>query len=62
MEENMIFDKSGKVYSMIEFINEDEIEDVVINNFNLLFGDYSLLLDKSLITTNSGNGKQKMES
>ena len=50
----MIFDKSGKVYSKIEFVNEDEIESVVFNNFKLLFGDYSVLLDKSHISTNSG--------
>ncbi|MDR1216262.1 MAG: hypothetical protein LBK25_06245 [Treponema sp.] len=50
----MIFDKAGKVYSKIEFSNEDEIEKVVFNNFKLLFGDYSILLDKSLIATNSG--------
>jgi hypothetical protein len=52
----MIFDKDGKVYSKIEFLNEDEIEEVVLNNFKLLFGDYSILLDKSLIKTNSGKG------
>ena len=52
----MIFDKDGKTYSKMEFADEDEIENVVINNFKLLFGDYSILLDKSLITTNSGKG------
>ena len=52
----MIFDKNGKIYSKVEFTGEDEIENVVINNFKLLFGDYSILLDKSLITTNSGKG------
>jgi hypothetical protein len=52
----MIFDKSGKIYSKMEFANEEEIENVVINNFKLLFGDYSILLDKNLISTNSGKG------
>jgi len=52
----MIFDKNGKIYSKMEFVNEEEIENVVINNFKLLFGDYSILLDKSLITTNAGKG------
>jgi hypothetical protein len=52
----MIFDKSGKIYSKMEFANEEEIENVVINNFKLLFGDYSILLDKNLINTNSGKG------
>jgi len=52
----MIFDKTGKIYSKMEFVDEDEIENVVINNFKLLFGDYSILLDKNLINTNSGKG------
>jgi hypothetical protein len=55
-EDCMIFDKLGKVYSKMEFLSEDEIEKVVLNNFKLLFGDYSILLDKNLITTNSGKG------
>ena len=29
----MIFDKNGKVYSKVEFSNEDEIENIVIKNF-----------------------------
>ena len=52
----MIFDKNGKVYSKVEFSNEDEIENIVIKNFKLLFGDYSILLEKSLISTSSGKG------
>ena len=52
----MVFDKNGKVYSKVQFSDEAEIENVVINNFNLLFGDYSILLDKSLINTSSGKG------
>ena len=52
----MIFDKNGKTYSKMEFANEEEIENVVINNFKLLFGDYSILLDKNLISTNAGKG------
>jgi hypothetical protein len=52
----MIFDKKGKIYSKMEYVNEEEIENVVINNFNLLFDDYSILLEKSLINTNSGKG------
>jgi len=52
----MIFDKTGKVYSKMEFSTEDEIENVVLHNFKLLFGDYSFLLGKNLITTNSGKG------
>jgi len=30
----MVFDKNGKVYSKIQFSDEAEIENVVINNFN----------------------------
>jgi hypothetical protein len=52
----MIFDKRGKVYSKMEFSDESEIEEVVSHNFKLLFGDYSILLGKNLITTNSGKG------
>jgi len=52
----MIFDKHGKIYSKMEFSNEDEIENIVIKNFKLLFGDYSILLEKSLINTSSGKG------
>jgi hypothetical protein len=52
----MIFDKNGRIYSKMEFVDEEEIENVVINNFKLLFGDYSILLDKNLISTNSGKG------
>jgi hypothetical protein len=52
----MIFDKNGKVYSKMEFSSEDEIENIVIKNFKLLFGDYSILLEKNLINTNAGKG------
>ena len=52
----MIFNKDGQVYSKIEFASEDEVERVVIDNFNLIFGDYSILLAKSMITTNGGKG------
>jgi len=52
----MIFDTNGHMYSKVEYTNEEEIENVVIKNFNKLFGDYSFLLEKSLITTGSGKG------
>jgi hypothetical protein len=42
--------------SKIEFKDEEEIEEVILSNFKLLFGDYSILLPKSLITTSSGKG------
>ena len=52
----MIFDINGKTYSKIEFNTEEEVENVIINNFKLLFGDYSILLPKSLISTSGGKG------
>jgi len=52
----MIFDEQGKVFSKIEFKDEAEVEQVVFDNFNLLFGDYSILLSKSLISTAGGKG------
>jgi hypothetical protein len=52
----MIFNSSGKIFSKIEFSNEVEIEKVVTDNFKLIFGDYSFLLAKSLISTSSGKG------
>ena len=52
----MIFNEEGQVYSKIEFSSEEEVENVVIDNFELFFGDYSILLPKSMITTNGGKG------
>lgn len=52
----MIFDSTGKSYSKIDFDSEEEVENVVLNNFEFLFGDYSILLPKKLITTVSGKG------
>ena len=52
----MIFDQQGKVFSKIEFKDEAEVEQVVFDNFNLLFGDYSILLSKSMISTTGGKG------
>ncbi len=50
----MIFNDQGVVYAKIEFKNEEEVEKVVIDNFRLLFGDYSILLPKGLIKTAGG--------
>lgn len=52
----MIFDINGKTYAKIEFSSEEEVENVIINNFKLLFGDYSILLPKSMINTSGGKG------
>lgn len=50
----MIIDSKGNVYSKIEFKDEEEVENVVLKNFTLLFGDYSILLPKSKISTSAG--------
>lgn len=50
----MIIDKSGKVYRKMEFSNEAEIEEVVFRNFNFLFNECSVLLEKKRIKTNDG--------
>lgn len=52
----MLFTPSGTFYSKIQFKTEDEVEKVAIDNFELLFGDYSILLPKSLIRTSGGKG------
>ncbi len=52
----MIFDINGKTFTKIEFNTEEEVENVIINNFKLLFGDYSILLPKSMINTSGGKG------
>lgn len=39
-----------------QFKTEEEVEKVVARNFKLLFGDYSILLPKSLIRTSGGKG------
>lgn len=52
----MIFTSSGSVYSKVQFKTEEEVEKVVIDNFKLLFGDYSILLPKFLIRTSGGKG------
>jgi hypothetical protein len=45
----MLFTPTGTFYSKVQFKNEEEVEKVVTRNFKLLFGDYSILLPKSLI-------------
>ncbi|MEE0875766.1 MAG: hypothetical protein UIH18_00590 [Fibrobacteraceae bacterium] len=52
----MFFAPSGTFYSKVQFKTEEEVEKVVVNNFKLLFGDYSILLPKSLIRTSGGKG------
>lgn len=52
----MLFTPSGTFYSKVQFKTEEEVEKVVVDNFKLLFGDYSILLPKSLIRTSCGDG------
>ena len=48
----------GTFYSKVQFKTEEEVEKVVVDNFKLLFGDYSILLPKSLIRTSGGKGRE----
>lgn len=52
----MLFTPSGTFYSKVQFKTEEEVEKVVVDNFKLLFGDYSILLPKNLIRTSGGKG------
>ena len=52
----MLFTPTGTFYSKVQFKTEEEVEKVVVDNFKLLFGDYSILLPKSLIRTSGGKG------
>ena len=54
----MLFTSSGTFYSKVQFKTEEEVEKVVVRNFKLLFGDYSILLPKSLIRTSGGKGRE----
>jgi len=46
----------GKKYIRVAFENEAEIEQVVADNFELLFGSSSIFLPKAALTTLSGKG------
>lgn len=54
----MLFTSTGTFYSKVQFKTEEEVEKVVVKNFKLLFGDYSILLPKSLIRTSGGKGRE----
>ena len=54
----MFFTPSGTFYSKVQFKTEEEVEKVVVDNFKLFFGDYSILLPKSLIRTSGGKGRE----
>jgi hypothetical protein len=55
----MLFTPAGTFYSKVQFKTEEEAEKVVARNFKLLFGDYSILLLKSLIRTSGVVGKMQ---
>lgn len=55
----MLFISSGTFYSKVQFKTEEEVEKIVARNFKLLFGDYSILLPKSLIRTSGVVGKMQ---
>lgn len=54
----MLFTPTGTFYSKVQFKTEEEVEKVVARNFKLLFGDYSILLPKSLIRISGGKGRE----
>jgi len=56
----MLFTPTGTFYSKVRFKTEEEVEKVVVDNFKLLFGDYSILLPKSLIRTSGGKGREAL--
>ena len=57
----MLFTPTGTFYSKVQFKTEEEVEKVVVGNFKLLFGDYSILLPKSLMRTSGGKGRKAQE-
>jgi len=54
----MLSTPSDTFYSKVQFKTEEEVEKVVVRNFKLLFGAYSILLPKSLIRTSGGKGRE----
>ena len=54
----MLFTPSGTFHSKVLFKTEEEVEKVAVDNIELLFGDYSILLPKSLIRTSGGKGRK----
>lgn len=57
----MLFTPTGTFYSKVQFKTEEEVEKVIVDNFKLLFGDYSILLPKSLMRTSGGKGRKAQE-
>jgi hypothetical protein len=52
----LISSDGNTVYLKAEFKDEDEIERVVLDNYQQLFGNYSLLLPKAKVMTLGGKG------
>jgi hypothetical protein len=52
----MLLTKEYKTYLKVSFSNEEEIENVILDNVQLLFGDYICLLPKARLITVGGKG------
>lgn len=52
----MLISKNKTQYLNVAFDNEDELEQVVLQNAELLFGDMSVVLPKKKISTLDGVG------
>lgn len=50
----MLVSKQG-TYRKVEFDNEKELENVVIENYKLLFGGYSILIPQKTVSTSGGH-------
>lgn len=52
----MLLTKEYKTFLRVSFTNEEEIENVILDNVQLLFGDYICLLPKAKLSTIGGTG------
>ncbi|HCR54781.1 MAG TPA: hypothetical protein DIW27_10215 [Cytophagales bacterium] len=50
----MLLDQKGQLWDVDEFEREDELEQLVFENYQLIYGDQSLLFGKKIISTMSG--------
>jgi len=51
---HILVSKEG-ISKKVEFDNEKELENIVIKNYRLLFGDYSILIPQEMVSTSSGH-------
>ncbi len=52
---HLLITKNG-IYKKSEFSSEQELEKVVMDNYRLIFGEYSIYLPQKMITTIGGSG------